>query len=217
MKEMSSEITMFKDREDAARQLAKALEKYRNNGDVVVFAIPRGGVIIGRVIADCLDVPLDITVARKIGAPFNEEMAIGAVGPTGNPIIDEKAVRMLHIDEGYIERTIRKKMDEIKTRLENYRRNAEYRNLSGKKAILVDDGIATGYTVRAAIAFLKDLKAGKIILATPVIAPDTLAELKPRVNEVVYLLSKEPFYAVGQFYEEFGQVTDDEVIKLLNS
>jgi len=209
------EDAMFKDREDAARQLAKALEEYRDNGDVVVFAIPRGGVVIGRVIADYLDVPLDITVARKIGAPFNEEMAIGAVGPTGNPIIDEMAVRMLHIDEGYIERTIRKKMDEIKTRLEKYRGNAEYGNLSGKKAILVDDGIATGYTVRAAIAFLKDLKAGKIILATPVIAPDTMAELKPQVDEVIYLLSKEPFYAVGQFYEEFAQVTDEEVIRLI--
>lgn len=208
---------MFKDREDAARQLAMLLEKYRDNEDVVVFAIPRGGVVIGRVIADYLNVPLDITVAKKIGAPFNEELAIGAVGPTGSPIINEVAVRRLHIDEGYIEKTIRQKMDEIKTRLEKYRGNADYRSLSGEKAILVDDGIATGYTVRAAIAFLKDLKAGKIILATPVIAPDTWAELKPQVDEVVYLSSEEPFYAVGQFYEEFGQVTDEEVIKLLNS
>lgn len=208
---------MFKDREDAARQLAMLLEKYRDNEDVVVFAIPRGGVVIGRVIADYLNVPLDITVAKKIGAPFNEELAIGAVGPTGNPIIDERTVNILHIDEGYMERAIRKKVDEIRARLEKYRGNADYRSLSGEKAILVDDGIATGYTVRAAIAFLKDLKAGKIILATPVIAPDTWAELKPQVDEVVYLSSEEPFYAVGQFYEEFGQVTDEEVIKLLNS
>jgi predicted phosphoribosyltransferase len=214
---MSSEVTMFKDREDAARQLAMLLEKYRDNEDVVVFAIPRGGVVIGRVIADYLNVPLDITVAKKIGAPFNEELAIGAVGPTGNPIIDERTVNILHIDEGYMERAIRKKVDEIRARLEKYRGNADYRRLSGEKAILVDDGIATGYTVRAAIAFLKDLKAGKIILATPVIAPDTWAELKPQVDEVVYLSSEEPFYAVGQFYEEFGQVTDEEVIKLLNS
>jgi predicted phosphoribosyltransferase len=214
---MSSEVTMFKDREDAARQLAMLLEKYRDNEDVVVFAIPRGGVVIGRVIADYLNVPLDITVAKKIGAPFNEELAIGAVGPTGNPIIDERTVNILHIDEGYMERAIRKKVDEIRARLEKYRGNAYYRSLSGKKAILVDDGIATGYTVRAAIAFLKDLKASKIILATPVIAPDTWAELKPQVDEVVYLSSEEPFYAVGQFYEEFGQVTDEEVIKLLNS
>lgn len=208
---------MFKDREDAARQLAMLLEKYRDNEDVVVFAIPRGGVVIGRVIADYLNVPLDITVAKKIGAPFNEELAIGAVGPTGNPIIDERTVNILHIDEGYMERAIRKKVDEIRARLEKYRGNADYRRLSGEKAILVDDGIATGYTVRAAIAFLKDLKAGKIILATPVIAPDTRAELNPQVDEVVYLSSEEPFYAVGQFYEEFGQVTDEEVIKLLNS
>jgi predicted phosphoribosyltransferase len=207
---------MFKDREDAARQLAMLLEKYRDNEDVVVFAIPRGGVVIGRVIADYLNVPLDITVAKKIGAPFNEELAIGAVGPTGSPIINEVAVRRLRIDEGYIEKTIRQKMDEIKTRLEKYRGNADYRSLSGEKAILVDDGIATGYTVRAAIAFLKDLKAGKIILASPVIAPDTLTELKPQVDEVVYLSSEEPFYAVGQFYEDFGQVTDEEVITLLN-
>lgn len=208
---------MFKDREDAARQLAMLLEKYRDNEDVVVFAIPRGGVVIGRVIADYLNVPLDITVAKKIGAPFNEELAIGAVGPTGNPIIDERTVSILHIDEGYMERATRKKVDEIRARLEKFRGNADYRSLSGEKAILVDDGIATGYTVRAAIAFLKDLKAGKIILASPVIAPDTVAELKPQVDEVVYLSSEEPFYAVGQFYEEFGQVTDEEVIKLLNS
>lgn len=207
---------MFKDRKDAARRLAGLLEKYKEDSDAMVFAIPRGGVVIGRVIADCLKVPLDIIVARKIGAPFNEELAIGAVDPAGNPIVDDRAIMMLHIDDEYLARAIRKKKDEIKIRLEKYRGNAEYRSLSGKKAILVDDGIATGYTVKAAIVFLKDLKAEKIILAAPVIAPDTLAELKLQADEVFYLLSKEPFYAVGQFYNEFPQVADDEVIMLLH-
>ncbi|MDI3480667.1 MAG: putative phosphoribosyl transferase [Tepidanaerobacteraceae bacterium] len=207
---------MFKDREDAARQLAMLLKEYRNDEDVVVFAIPRGGVVIGRVIADYLNVPLDIVVARKIGAPFNEELAIGAVGPTGTPIINEMAIRRFRINEGYIEKKIRQKMDEIKTRLEKYRGNARYSTLWGKKAILVDDGIATGYTVRAAIAFLRELKADKIILASPVIAPDAVEEIKPEVDELVFLSSEDPFYAVGQFYEDFGPITDEKVISLLN-
>ncbi|HHW01458.1 MAG TPA: phosphoribosyltransferase [Thermoanaerobacterales bacterium] len=207
---------MFKDRKDAALRLAGLLEKYKEDSDAMVFAIPRGGVVIGRVIADCLKVPLDIIVARKIRAPFNEELAIGAVDPAGNPIVNDEAVRMLRIGEEYLEKEIRKKTEEVRARLKKYRGNNRYPSLSGKKAILVDDGIATGYTVKAAIAFLKGLEAEKIILAAPVIAPDTLAEIKLQADEVFYMLSKEPFYAVGQFYNEFPQVADDEVIMLLH-
>ncbi|WP_422444796.1 phosphoribosyltransferase [Thermoanaerobacterium sp. DL9XJH110] len=205
---------MFRNRRDAAEKLAGALEKYKNDKGAVVFAIPRGGVVIADVICDRLNLPMDIVVARKIGAPFNEELAIGAVGPTGSVIVDERAVKMFNVSSDYIEREARRKMEEINRRLKKYRGKAEYHSLAGKKALLVDDGIATGYTVRAAVKFLKDLGAEKIILASPVIAPDTLAELEPQVNEVVYLCSEEPFFAVGQFYEEFPQVSDEEVMKI---
>jgi putative phosphoribosyl transferase len=207
---------MFKDRYDAGMQLAKKLEKYRDDPNVIVFAIPRGGVIVASVVCDLLNLPMDIVVTKKIGAPFNEELAIGAVGPTGGKFLNHETIRMLGVSKGYIEKEAKHKMQEVRGRLKKYRGSDKYNALSGKKALLIDDGIATGYTVMAAINFLTELDPENIILGTPVIAPDTLTEIQRQLDEVVYLISKEPFFAVGQFYEIFSQVSDAEVMKVLN-
>jgi putative phosphoribosyl transferase len=207
---------MFKDRYDAGMQLAKKLEKYRDDPNVIVFAIPRGGVIVASVVCDLLNLPIDIVVTRKIRAPFNQELAIGAVGPTGGKILNYDAINMSGASKEYIEKEAKHKMKEVRERLKKYRGSDKYDTLSGKKALLIDDGIATGYTVIAAINFLTELDPENIILGTPVIAPDTLAEIQQRLDEVVYIISKEPFFAVGQFYEIFSQVSDVEVMKVLS-
>ncbi|KXG78853.1 putative phosphoribosyl transferase [Fervidicola ferrireducens] len=159
--------------------------------------------------------PLDVVVARKIGAPFNEELAIGAVSPDGNVIINEEAVRVLKVSESYVKAQKQIKINKIKERLMKYRGSDVYENLEGRTAIIVDDGIATGYTVKAAIDFIRGLNAELVVVASPVIAPDTLVELENLVDEVVYIYSQEPFYAVGQFYKSFPQVSDEEVISII--
>ncbi len=163
-----------------------------------------------------LNLPMDIAVTRKIGAPFNEEFAIGAVDSKGGKILNHNAINMIRVNDEYIEKEAKLKAEEARARLKKYRGSDEYGSLSGKKALLVDDGIATGYTVMAAINFLKELNPIKLILCTPVIAPDTLTEMEKLVDEPVWLISEEPFYAVGQFYKNFSQVSDEEVIRVLN-
>lgn len=207
---------MFKDRYDAGIQLASKLGKYKENPDVIVFAIPRGGVIVAEVICDKLSLPMDIVVTRKIGAPFNEELAIGAVGPTSGKTLNHQAIKMLGVSKEYIEKETLRKTEEVRTRLNKYRGSDKYNSLSGKKVLLVDDGIATGFTVIAAIKFLRELNPEKLILVTPVVAPDTLTEIKQQVDEVVYIISREPFHAVGQFYGRFPQISDSEVLRALN-
>ncbi len=207
---------MFEDRNDAGMQLAEKLGKYRNDPNVIVFAIPRGGIIIADVVCEQLKFPMDIVVTRKIGAPFNEELAIGAVGPTSGKFINHQAISMIGVNNEYIEEEAQRKAIEARDRLKKYRGSDKYDTLSGKKALLVDDGIATGFTVIAAINFLKELKPTKLILGIPVIAPDTLTEIEKQVDELVFVISREPFYAVGQFYKNFSQVSDAEVMRVLN-
>ncbi|MCF6096437.1 phosphoribosyltransferase [Thermovorax subterraneus] len=206
---------MFKDREDAGEKLAQALLKYKGDKSAVIFAVPRGGVVVGGAICEYLNVLFDIVVARKIGAPFNEELAIGAVAPDGNVIINEEAIRVLKVSESYLMAQKQIKINEIKERLKKYRGSDVYESLEGRTAIIVDDGIATGYTVKAAVDFIRGLNAGRVVVASPVIAPDTLVELENLVDEVVYIYSGEPFYAVGQFYKFFPQVSDEEVISII--
>jgi predicted phosphoribosyltransferase len=206
---------LFEDRNDAGKKLAQALLKYKNDKSAVVFAVPRGGVVVAEAVCEYLQIPFDVVVARKIGAPFNEELAIGAVVPDGNVIINEEAVRVLKVSESYVKAQKQIKINEIKERLMKYRGSDVYENLEGRTAIIVDDGIATGYTVKAAIDFIRGLNAELVVVASPVIAPDTLMELENLVDEVVYIYSQEPFYAVGQFYKSFPQVSDEEVISII--
>ncbi|MCG0276496.1 MAG: phosphoribosyltransferase [Thermosediminibacteraceae bacterium] len=208
---------MFKDRFDAGERLSLALEKYKSTKNAVVFAIPRGGVVVAKVVCDHLNIPLDVVVARKIGAPFNEELAIGAVTPDGRVLLNNEALKILRVSKDYIEKQRQAKIEEIRERLRKYRGSDVYEDLNGRTAIIVDDGIATGYTVKAAVDFIRSLKADRIVIAAPVIAPDTLGELQNLVDEVVYIYSQEPFYAVGQFYRNFPQLNDQQVLTMLKN
>ncbi|HQA59892.1 MAG: phosphoribosyltransferase family protein [Tepidanaerobacteraceae bacterium] len=206
---------MFQDRQDAAMQLAEKLKTYKNDPASIVLAIPRGGVIIADVVCEQLNLPMDIVVTRKLGAPYNEELAIGAVDSRGGTILNHNIIFRLRVPEAYIEIEAKRKAEEARTRLKQYRGTDEYESLSDKNAIVVDDGIATGYTVMSAINFLKGLKPKKLILATPVIAPDTRVKMEKIVDELICVKSEDPFYSVGQFYYKFFQVTDSEIMDVL--
>jgi putative phosphoribosyl transferase len=221
---------IFIDRRDAAEQLAKKLEWWKAetkesiepdkvSTNILVLAIPRGGVVIGDVIASNLGSGLDIVVSRKIGAPSNPELAIGAVMPDGSVYTNENIVNHLSVPQGYIDSQAKAEVREIERRLYKFRGNIEYEeSLRGKTVVLVDDGIATGATILAAAKWLKSKNlCKKLVIAAPVAPPsdNTLESLKNLADDVVILYSPEPFYAVGQFYKKFPQVSDDEVIEIM--
>lgn len=204
---------MFKDRYDAANELADKLIDY-SGSNTVVIGIPRGGAVIASTIAEKLGCIWDLVIPKKIGAPHNSELAIGAVVQDGTVLLNEKLINRLAISKEYIEKEKEKQMKEIQRRLEVYRGNMSYPELEGKTVILVDDGIATGFTAKAALKSLNKQKPLKLILAVPVSPPETVYELQNFVDEVICVLKPETFYAVGQFYEDFSQTTDEEVICL---
>lgn len=207
---------MFEDRKDAGRRLAGLLEEYRNT-DALVLAIPRGGVVVGLEVAEALNLPLDVIVPRKLGAPGEPELAIGAVASWGDhdSIIDEAAVRYLGVSDEYLKREIDTQLTEIDRRLIKYRGTSIPPDIEGKTIILVDDGIATGYTTQAAIMSLKHLSPEKIVLAVPVSSPDAAARLSHLVDEFRAVATPSPFFAVGNWYELFEQTTDEEVVSML--
>lgn len=207
--------TPFKDRQDAGIKLAKALSAYEKVDNTLVIALPRGGVVVGAEIAKKLHLPLDICCPRKIGAPFNPEYAIGAVTETGEKILSESAIKQLGISESYVREAVEKERQEAQHRLSRYRKNRPPRQLAGKRVILVDDGLATGSTMSAALKTAKAEKAAELIIAIPVAPQDTLQRLEKEEAHIVCLLVPSHFFAVGQFYERFDQTTDEEVIRLL--
>lgn len=188
------------------------LSSCKESGYLLV-AIPRGGVVVGKAISDMLGIPLTFVLTRKIGAPGQSELAIGAVASGGIIVRDEKLISDLSVSEKYINKEIKKEKKVIAERLKKYGKSTV--SLRGKRAILVDDGIATGATVKAAIGYLREQGAGKVVLAVPVAPKDTIAELKPLVDKIVVLNTPDDFSSVGQFYRYFPQVTDEEVINLL--
>lgn len=217
---------MFENREDAGRQLAEELRmllKKNENKDrfsrsnIQILAIPRGGVVTGDVLASILELDLDIIVSRKIGAPFNPELAIGAVMHDGSFFANSDLLRILQIPDDYIKKNIAIQMKEIQRRLLLFRHSQEY-NLRGKIIILVDDGIATGASVFAAIHWLREQKPETLIVAIPVAPKDAVQKLEAEegINQVVVLETPEPFGAVGAFYEDFSQVSDEEVLRIMN-
>lgn len=205
---------LFTDRVEAGKRLALTLAKTTSK-DAIVLAIPRGGVVVGFEVAQTLSIPLDIIIPRKIGAPDNPELAIGAVTEDGTIIFDEKLVRYLRVPENYIKTESEKQKLEIKRRLQLYRGDAPYPDIKGREVILLDDGVATGYTMKAALASIRKKGAKKTVIAVPVGPRSTIDELKNEADRVVCLYTPEPFYAIGQFYKNFTQITDEEVIKLL--
>ena len=221
----------FKDRKDAAEQLGKRLEdwsKLRNNRTieeqqnsdaVIILAIPRGGVIIGDVITSILDdTKLDIIVSRKIRAPDNPELAIGAVLPDGRYFLNEDIVSIVSVSQTYIRAEVEAQTREIETRLLYFRGSKDYDNeLNDKIVVLVDDGIATGATIIAAAKWINyNKKCRELVVAAPVAPPNIIDKLKKEVSDqVIILYSPQLFGAVGQFYENFEQVTDDKVREIM--
>jgi predicted phosphoribosyltransferase len=209
----------FKDRRDAAVVLAAKLKEIYGKQFLkekpLILAIPRGGVVTGDEIAARLGADLDVVVSKKIGAPDNPELAIGAVMHDGSFFPNTDIIEALGVGEDYIKQQISEKMKEIERRLGRFRGGREYR-LEGKTVILVDDGIATGATVFAAINWLKEQKLKRLIVAMPVGPADTIQRLKQIVRDVVVLRAPVVFMAVGAFYEDFQQVSDDEVVAIMS-
>jgi len=198
--------------------LAEALSSLRTKKeDVVVLAIPRGGVLVGKEVADALGAPLDLIITRKIGAPGNPELAIGAVTQDGEVISDPELVGMLGVSDHYVNEQAARQVDEISRRMRAYRGDRPYPSLAGKTVVVVDDGVATGSTTRAALQSVKRRNAAVVILAVPVGPPDTIAKLAKIADRVVCLSTPEPFFAIGEFYSEFEQVGDDAVREILRT
>ncbi len=206
---------MFKDRQDAGRQLAKQLIRYANRKDVMVLGIPRGGMPVAFEIAQALSVRLDIFLSRKLGVPGNEEFAFGAIAPNDGRFLDKEVIRLMGISERQIEDITETVKETLNRRAALYRDNLPPVQITGQTVILVDDGIATGASIYAAIDALQQMKPAKLVVAVPVAPPATCRWLRTEVDQFVCLYEPEQFYAVGQFYERFSQVTDDEVTDLL--
>lgn len=210
-------MMIFRDRVDAGRRLAAAIkEEGRPLENGVVLAVPRGGVVVGAEIARELGLPLDLVIPRKIGAPHNPEAAIGAVAQDGTTFFDRHVLGLLGLREEDLAGKVAEQTKEIRRRMVKYRGRDDYPPYDGKKIILVDDGVATGYTLLAAIRSIKKMfRPEELVLAVPVAPYDTLEMLSREVDRVVCLSTPASFYAVGQFYEDFAQTTDGEVIALL--
>lgn len=204
---------IFRDRVDAGRRLAEALSHLPGEG-VVVLGIPRGGVEVAAEIARAGGWPLDTVIPRKVGAPGNPELGLGAIAP-GVRVLDERMIRTLGVTEDYLERTIAQEEDEIRRRVEAYRGGREGQPLKGTVAVVVDDGVATGGTAAAALRWAQAQGAEKVILAVPVAPAGAVARLAREADEVVCLETPEPFFAVGQWYMDFPQTSDREVVALL--
>lgn len=204
----------FKDRKDAGKQLASALLKYRQAPKTAVVGLPRGGVVVAYEVAHALGLPLEIVVPRKIGAPENEELAIGALAGEILLINRELADR-LGATAAYLEKAVAREKKEAQRRFALYCEKKPLPEFSGWTLLVVDDGIATGYTIRASLLWLKRLGAARLIAAIPVAPPETLKDLARIADEVVCLSAPASFMAVGQFYERFEATEDDEVIRLL--
>lgn len=207
----------FYDRNDAGQRLAAELTKYKGE-DVVVFALPRGGAPVAAPVAASLNAPLDLVLVRKIGVPFQPELAMGAVADGGSPVIvrNDDVIAMTDVSEVEFEDVCARELDEIERRRHLYlggRRRPEAR---GRIAIVVDDGVATGATTRAALRAVRAREPKKLVLAVPVAPPDTLDSLRPEVDEIVCLEAHRDFGAIGFFYRDFRQISDDEVIEILN-
>ncbi len=206
-------MAYFTDRVDAGKKLAWALRDFKGKG--IVLAIPRGGVVVGNEIANALNLPLDVIIPRKLGSPNNPELAIGAVAEDGTAILDKNLVSYLGVNPQYIKEETERQKQEIHRRLKLYRQDAGYPDVKELDVIVVDDGIATGSTVKAALASVKNRGAASVTVAVPIGPPSTIEELEKMANRVVCLYTPEFFQAIGQFYSDFSQTEDEEVIELL--
>ncbi len=206
---------IFANRSEAGRSLAWRLEKFANRQDVLVLGIPRGGVPVAYEVAQALHVPLDVLVLRKLGVPGHEELAFGAIALGGTRVLDRHILREAGISPSEVEAVTARERTELLRREEKFRGNLPPLALSGKTVILVDDGIATGASLLAGIRAVRAMEPAKLVVAVPVAPPDTCERLAGEVDEIICVATPEPFGAVGQFYDDFSEVKDQDVINLL--
>jgi putative phosphoribosyl transferase len=205
----------FADRAQAGRVLAECLAAFAGRPDVIVLALPRGGVVVGFEVARALRAPLDVEVARKLGVPGHAELAMGAIASGGARVLSSAVIHMLGISAAQIEAVTAREQAELERRERAYRGERPAPLVRGRTVLLVDDGLATGATMRAAVRSLRERRPARIVVAVPVGAPETCAELRTEADEVICAHSPEPFEAVGSWYDDFSQTGDDEVRELL--
>ena len=205
----------FQDRADAGIYLVEHLQKYANKPDTIVLGLPRGGVVVAYEVARGLGLPLDVFLVRKLGVPGYEELALGAIASGGVQVINQEVLRSIRIPQSQIQEIAAKETEELKRRERVYRHNRGPLVVKDKTVILVDDGLATGATMRAAVAALGKLGPRKIVIAVPVASREACAEFRAAVDEIVCGITPTQFHAVGAWYEDFSQTSDQEVIQLL--
>jgi putative phosphoribosyl transferase len=208
-------MMIFQNRIEAGRKLAEKLTEYANRDDLLILALPRGGVPVAFEVAQKLNAPLDVFLVRKLGVPGYEELAMGAIASGGVRVLNKRTVDYLNIPEKVIERVAEKEQRELERREKAYRDNRPAPEVRGKIVILIDDGLATGATMRAAAIALKAQNPAKVVIAVPVSSPETCAEFAAEVDAIVCAATPEPFEGVGKWYEDFSQTTDEEVCELL--
>jgi len=206
----------LQDRRHAGRLLAGLLKHYKQRPDLLILALPRGGVPVGYEIAQALHAPLDVLIVRKLGVPGHEELAMGAIASGGVRVLHSSVIQMLGLPEAVIDHVAREEERELLRREEVYRGHRPPLQIQGRIVVLVDDGLATGSTMRAAIAAVRQQQPKQVIVAVPVASPDTCEELQAEADEVYCALTPALFFGVGQWYEEFPQMSDEEVRELLD-
>lgn len=208
-------MSLFRDRREAGRFLAEKLAAYANRPDLIVLALPRGGVPVAYEVARALGAPLDVFVVRKLGVPGHEEYAMGAIATGGVRVLNEELVRTLGMPERVLDAVVAREQQELARRERLYRGQRPPPEVRGRTAILVDDGLATGATMQAAVKALRRLQPARIVVAVPTASPETCEQMRTEADEVICATTPEPFHAVGLWYQDFSQTTDDEVRELL--
>jgi putative phosphoribosyl transferase len=206
---------LFQDRAEAGRKLAEQLQDLRGK-DTIVLAVPRGGVVVGYEVARALDTPLDVYIARKLTAPGNDELAVGAVASDGTVVLDAALMRQIGVSQRYLESEMDRQRAEILRRLSLYRNQRPLPQLKGKTVLVVDDGVATGSTTLAALRALRKQQPALLVLAVPVGPPDVIARLQTEADRVICLAQPEQFWAVGQFFADWAQLSDQDVSDILS-
>ena len=206
----------FRDRREAGRLLAERLDTYAGRNDTLVLGLPRGGVPVAYEVATALRLPLDVFVVRKLGTPWHEELAMGALASGGVRVINQDLVRQLNVPASEVELITRREKRELERMEVLFRGNRPFPDVTGKTVLLIDDGLATGATMQVAVAALRQKGAQRVVVGVPVASPDTCDSFRDIADDIVCVYTPEPFYAVGHWYEDFGQTSDEEVHELLD-
>ena len=208
-------MARFRNRREAGRILAQELVHYANHSDVIILALPRGGVPVAYAVALALNIPLDVFIVRKLGLPGHEELAIGAIASGGVRVLNEDVIRAFHIPEEVIDRVVQRELHELERRERLYREDRPMPEIRDRIVILIDDGLATGASMRAAVVALRAQNPKRIVVAVPTAAPETCEAFEAEVDEIVCAITPEPFLGVGRWYEDFSQTTDEEIRVIL--